>query len=82
MMILKQSMSMSPLFVLAITDMCDFDTFHTDKIESNSFSLQESGSGTPTKTGLNEQAPSHAWPDSREICYTNASSESHIHGAS
>lgn len=75
-------MSMSLPFVLATADMCGIDTFNTDKIESNSISLRAGGSGTPVKTGLIDYAPSYAWPDSREICYTNTSSESHIHGAS
>lgn len=82
MTILKQNMSTSLLFVLATTDTCGIDTFHTDMIESNSFSLHASGSGTPVKTDLNEQAPNHAWPDCKEIHYTNASSESHSHDAS
>lgn len=70
-----------PAFFLATTDVCGIDTFHTDKTEI-SFSFHASGSETPIKTDLNEQAPNYAWPDTREICCTNVSSESHIHSAS
>lgn len=79
---LKQNMSTTLLFVLDSANKCGIDIFHTDKIEKNSFSLHASGSGTPIKTGLNEQAPNHTRPDSRETCNTGASSESHIHYAS
>lgn len=74
-MILKENISTSLRFGLATSDRCGIDTFHTCKIESKSFPLHASGSGTPIKTDLNEEAPNYAWPDSKDISYTDGSSD-------